>query len=586
MTNIEILNSRIARERKSRKEAEQILEQKSLALFDANQKLLNLASELERKIIERTKALEIAKQQAEKAQKAEQNFLSNMSHEIRTPLNAIIGMAHLLMGTQLSDEQKNFVDVLNSSSTILQKLITDILDFSKIDAGKIEVNNASFRLKDLAENVYKTFREKVKLKENKLSLKFDKKINNQLIGDELLISQILINLIGNAEKFTKNGKIELQFKLEEETKKYQTVSIKITDTGIGMTKNEVSRIFKLFEQANKNTTKQFGGTGLGLHISQRIAKLLSSKIKVKSKKGKGSQFYFKIKFKKSLEKSKKSKKAQLELSFDRNAVRILVVEDNAANQKYISTILNKWEVNYDLAESGEVAIEKCKDNRYQLILMDIQMPGISGFETTKEIKQMDKFHDTAIIAFSASGTLTIKQMAIECGMIDFIPKPFTPIQLKEKLALYLNSKETKSELDSKQENKEEPLNMKKRQKEFKGLLEDTYLNDYEFAQEIFNDYLIEMDKKVDELRILIAAKQYTEFKNLAHNISPSFDMVGLPKLGKKLKKLSHYQDKDSETLLTQFKKFTRDFDESKPIVKYYFSILKDKVKQTKVSVNG
>lgn len=374
-----------------------------------------------------------AKQIAEKAQEAEKTFLTNMSHEIRTPLNAIIGMASLLKTTQTNAEQKDYIDTLDESSRFLLRLISDILDLSKIEAGKIEVKKSDFDLIKLLKTIQQTFLLKAKAKGVKVKLMIDSSIPQCIYGDEVLFQQVLNNLISNAEKFTEKGSVKIIVELDDDQK---NLVFQIQDTGRGISQKDQEQLFQKFKQADNSQTNE-KGTGLGLCITKEIVELLGGQIMLESTLGQGTTFSFLIPYEKTRNSILQKVVNKMPQGYPINTTKkILIVEDNLINQKYITRLMEKLHIEYDVANNGKEALEKSKDNEYGLIFMDIQMPILDGYEATKMIRSSaNKNKQTPIIALTASAMLDQKNKALDLGMNDFLTKPFTPEQLKEKLQI-------------------------------------------------------------------------------------------------------------------------------------------------------
>lgn len=401
--------------------------------------LIVMSDITQRKLVE--KELIQAKILAEEASKAKEQFLSTMSHEIRTPMNAVIGMTNLLIQEHPKPEQIDNLNALKFSAESLLALLNDILDFSKIEAGKIELVKEVFDLRLIIEGIKSTFDLMAKNKGITLLTAFDNQIPNKLIGDPIRINQVLTNLVGNALKFTDSGSIGISCKLESGDEKNVTILFSIVDTGIGIEKDKQSIIFKEFTQANANTTRKYGGTGLGLAISQRIIKVLGGNIQVESEPDKGSRFYFSLKLPKvvtyDLEPQIKPT-VETNIEFTRT-YKVLIVEDNEINKIIAEKFLTKWGMVVEHADNGQVALEKHLNDDFDLILMDLEMPVMSGYEATVAIRKMKdpKKNSIPIIALTASAMLDIQNKIYSIGMDDFILKPFVPKDLRNKLAKQL-----------------------------------------------------------------------------------------------------------------------------------------------------
>jgi PAS domain S-box-containing protein len=378
---------------------------------------------------------------AEEASKAKEQFLSTMSHEIRTPMNAVIGMTNLLLMESPKPEQIENLGALKFSAETLLALLNDILDFSKIEAGKIELASVVINLKSIAKGLRNSFDQLAKDKHIELISEIDNKIPLNLIGDPVRINQVLTNLIGNALKFTEKGKVILSLKLEKDQINSSTILFTISDTGIGIQKEKQGIIFKEFTQANAETTRKYGGTGLGLAISQRLVKVLGGVIKLKSKPNHGSVFYFSLQFPKVIDNVAIQQPTIIpvqEIEFTK-AYKILIVEDNDINKLIAEKFLTKWGLDVDHAVNGQEAIEKHLNGKFDLILMDLEMPVMSGYDATTAIRQMSDINKRSvpIIALTASAMIDIQKKIYSLGMNDFILKPFVPNELRRKLYNHL-----------------------------------------------------------------------------------------------------------------------------------------------------
>lgn len=381
--------------------------------------------------------LEQAKQIAEDARQSERQFLANMSHEIRTPLNAIIGMTHLLFDTFPTTQQHEYLDILKTSADFLLGLVSDLLDMAKIESGKIEIQNNIFDLAGLLKTTKRLFQIKVENRPVEISLMIDERISGNYIGDNLILNQILLNIIGNAEKFTEEGIIEISVKLKKQLDGLDWIEFKVEDTGNGIPTGEMDTVFQKFKQINAYDHK---GMGLGLSITKQLIDIQGGNISVKSEEGMGSTFIFILPYKKSETKVSSTNHTIQCASQDLKGCKILVAEDNITNQKYISSLLNKWQINYVIAVDGSKAVEQAQKQPFDIILMDIQMPNMDGNEAALIIRNTKNFNqNTPIIALTASAMPEQKIKAMESGMDDFLTKPFVPNNLLNTLQFYINS---------------------------------------------------------------------------------------------------------------------------------------------------
>lgn len=412
-----------------------------------NTPILNMQGQLERQVelihdITQRKQVEQemleAREQALQLSEAKEMFLSVMSHEIRTPLNAVIGMTHLLLDNNPKVSQIDDLNILKFSGENLLNIINDILDFTKIETGNLQLEAIPFDLHTLFVDIINSLQVNAAKKGNLLTLIYDDQIPEQLLGDKTRLYQIIVNLLGNAIKFTDKGKIDVRVKLAKVNKEKAVIDFEIKDSGIGIPKDKQSYIFETFTQARTDISRKYGGTGLGLAITKRLLKLYQSEIAVESTEGKGTTFSFSIAFNR-LGNQQKPAEVMVKPSLFTNK-KILVVDDNEVNILIAKRFLSKWGLIIDFASNGEEAINKIVNNIYDLVFMDIRMPGIDGFEATRIIREIpgDYYKDIPIIALTAS-TLHNEHMKFkESGMNGHILKPFNPEEIKEVLASYFS----------------------------------------------------------------------------------------------------------------------------------------------------
>lgn len=376
---------------------------------------------LEEKNIE----LVVARDNAEKASRVKAQFLSTITHELRTPMYAVTGLTHLLLSENPTDEQKKHLDSLKFSGEYLLSLINNILDLNKLEANKVEVEETIFYIKKRIEDVLFALEKSAKDKGNTLQLDFDDDIPLELMGDPLMISQILINLVGNAIKFTRNGEVLIRVQKNDQGASDINLHFEIEDNGEGISKKKQKSIFQNFTQGSVAIHRKFGGTGLGLSIVKNLLDLLNSKITLESTLGKGTIFKFDIKYNLTQELAGQENKDKVLYEIDYMSLEnkhILVVEDNKINQMITRKILEKNKISCETANNGEIAVEKVRTTTFDLILMDIHMPGISGVEATEQIRQFNK--DIPILALTAVTIDKNLDEFYEVGFNDIIPKPY------------------------------------------------------------------------------------------------------------------------------------------------------------------
>jgi PAS domain S-box-containing protein len=377
------------------------------------------------------------KEKAEQAAKAKSQFLSVMSHELRTPLNAVIGITHLMLQGNPREDQQEDLRTLQFSGESLLHIINDILDFTKLDSGKIELSAIDFNLRELSQSLYQSFSYKAREKGIVFDVEYDEKMPFMVKGDNFRLSQVLNNLISNAIKFTREGSVKLKISLIEEKGAAYVTKFCVIDTGIGIAEEKKDKIFEQFTQADSNTTRLYGGTGLGLSISAKLVELMDSAIVVESELGKGSNFNFTIVLQpgNATEQAAPVQKTAGKSNEPFRNKLILLAEDNTFNANIARRFITGWGADLDVVADGWQAIEFVSRKRYDLILMDVQMPVLDGFACTRKIRK--HFKEVPIIAVTASPKNEIVHDILACGMNDFVSKPFKPNELRSKILEYL-----------------------------------------------------------------------------------------------------------------------------------------------------
>ncbi len=478
--------------------------------------------------------VEKQKSEVERQKEFKQQFLANMSHEIRTPMNAILGMTNLTLSTALTTKQEQYLTAVKKSSENLLEILNDILDLSKLEAGKMEMENIPFRIEDVIRQVYFVMQFKAEEKGLILTTKIESDVNPILIGDPFRLNQILINLVGNAVKFTAKGEVKIIVKKEKGT--IGLIRFHVIDTGIGIPNDKIGFLFENFSQADSSTTRKFGGTGLGLSISKTLVELFNGKIEVKSELGKGSDFSFVIPFEIGNEGDIESDD-QKNLNYSSLiGIKILVAEDNKYNQIVVQDTLESLikDVVVEIADNGKIAIEKLLAADFDIILMDVQMPEMSGIEASEYIrsKMQGIKKEIPILALTSSVLEKDIKRFLAAGMNGFIPKPFKQEELLKGLAKYynngnavINEANPQTKLETiKSEVKEKPIEQK--------VTDLTFLKEFCEGSEtrmkkyigMYLDGTPENLRKIDEALI---KQEYLTVSKLAHTIKPHFNYMGI-----------------------------------------------------------
>lgn len=471
--------------------------------------------------------------------KAKQQFLSNMSHEIRTPMNAIIGFTKVVLKTELSSKQREYLQAIKTSGDALIVLINDILDLAKVDSGKMSFEKVPFKMAKSIAAMIHVFDIKSQEKNVKLLKEYDLSIPEVVVGDPVRLHQIILNLVSNAVKFTAKGKIIVSARLVEENDKDVIIEFAVSDTGIGILENKMETIFENFQQASSGTSRIYGGTGLGLAIVKQLVEGQKGSIKVQSAIGQGSTFSFRLPFLKTNSEAQIIEEI-ITLDDDIKNIKVLVVEDIALNQLLMRTLLDEFGFTCDIASNGQIAIDKLQTNTYDIILMDLQMPIMNGFEATEYIRNKLNLN-VPIVALTADVTTVDIDKCKAVGMNDYLSKPVDERLLYSKIIGLL-----KKVYQTKQEEIKSILEVKTRCIDLNYLMNRTKSNP-DLMSEMISLYLEQTPPLIFAMRQSFDKKDWTTLYSTVHKMIPSFSIVGIHQDFETMaKKIQDFAGKQSE----------------------------------------
>jgi PAS domain S-box-containing protein len=465
---------------------------------------------------------ERATRTAENAVKAKQQFLSNMSHEIRTPMNAIIGFTKVLQKTELTAKQKEYLAAIKLSGDALIVLINDILDLAKVDAGRMSFEQTPFKIAASISAMLHLFETKIHEKNITLVMEYDQNIPEVLVGDPVRLHQIILNLVGNAVKFTNKGKITVDVSLLSEDEKKTTIQFSVTDTGIGIAEEKIEKIFENFQQATSGTSRIYGGTGLGLAIVKQLVESQGGTVTVESRIDQGSTFSFTLDFLKTSEDAELDL-AVIELDSELENINILVVEDIVLNQLLMRTLLEDFGFELDIAENGKIAIEKLRAKTYDLILMDLQMPEMNGFDATDYIRNTMNLQ-IPIIALTADVTTVDLAKCKAVGMDDYIAKPVDERLLYSKIVAFVKKPALEKLSESQAKIIDEVI--------VKSCINLEYLNGRtkshpKLMVEMISAYLEQTPSLISNMKKGLIDKDWSLLYASVHKMIPSFSIMGI-----------------------------------------------------------
>jgi CheY-like chemotaxis protein len=488
-------------------------------------------------------AIRQALQEVEQSTRVKEEFLSTMSHEIRTPLNAINGIISLLLKKDPRPDQQENLNTLKFSSQSLLMLINDILDFSKIEAGKMEISEDNYSLETLLNSLHHAHTPGAEEMGNDFILSREDDVPLNLRGDSYKLSQVLNNLIGNANKFTENGQIKLSVKLEKKAGNIATLYFEVADTGIGISEDKLEKIFDKFTQADSSTVRKFGGTGLGLSITKSLLELMGSDIKVESIEGKGARFYFVLQQQivgpAKKEQAKALKLGDGDIDAAVRQTSILLVEDAAINRLVMQQYLHEWwEKNADEAQNGHEALEKATNKQYDLILMDIRMPEMGGVEATRLIRQLNTHYQSIpILAITADVKIHGLKEDEEDLFTDMISKPYQPEELELMIKKYVGAeiKPPETHADDRPKSADGPLpDFEKVEKQFAESPKKT------------SDFLKIAERELREFNeaffAALAENHQQQMSEILHKARVLFDLLGINSLLEEIRSLRDQAD--------------------------------------------
>lgn len=475
----------------------------------------------QQELIER---LNTTEKKLREAATVKENFMANMSHEIRTPMNAILGFTNLLQRKELDGEAKEYVETIKKSGDNLLTIINDILDLSKIEAGMMRIEPAVFSMRKLIHSVEAMFRAKAEEKQLQLSSSVDESLPDLLEGDAFRLTQILVNLVGNALKFTEQGRVIISASNEGRKENIQRTGITVSDTGIGIESGKLKHIFERFQQAEDSVTRKYGGTGLGLSIVNELVILQKGNIHVESEPGKGTTFRIILPYNVAasavadLPFSKKDGIASAEFKQE----RILVAEDNEINQQLISHLLRNWKLEFDITGNGREAIHLLQQKQYALILMDIQMPEMDGYTATEQIRKSLKL-DIPIIAMTAHAMTGEREKCLSYGMNEYISKPIQEEKLLQFISTFIHTSIQVSKTTGQLNDESYSVINLRYMREVSG-------GNKEYEKTVTEEFIETIPSDLNQLENAWAKKDLVLLRQTAHNMRTTVSVMGLNEL--------------------------------------------------------
>jgi signal transduction histidine kinase/HPt (histidine-containing phosphotransfer) domain-containing protein len=486
-----------------------------------------------------------ARKVAEEAAGMKEMFLANMSHEIRTPLSGIMALSKILLSTPMTKEQMEYMNSIQKCSDSLLVIINDILDLTKIQAGKMSLENVPFDVKGVVHHTRQLFSAKASEKNIPINCIIEDSVPASLMGDPTRLSQVLNNLVSNAIKFTEKGSVDITVKTKYNSDTNYNIQFRVKDSGIGIPKEHIGKIFESFTQAGDDITRKFGGTGLGLTIVKKLIELQNGNIEVESTPGMGTTFSFTIPFDIATI-LKTETPVSTSANEDISNLNILVAEDNTINQLIVKKLLEPWKCTVDFADNGVIAIEKLQTGKYDIVLMDVQMPEMDGYTASQKIRKelAEPWRSIPIMAMTAHVTQKEKEKCFECGMDDYISKPFALEDLKTKLIALTTHKKTSSTHTSDPVSAPLHIETGKSKKETQTETPSTKINltylksiagdNDEFIIQMIEMFLQKTPEALEEMEKKFKEQNWEDVRNIAHRIKPTYTYVGLSDIHKML----------------------------------------------------
>jgi signal transduction histidine kinase/CheY-like chemotaxis protein len=477
------------------------------------------------------RVLDASEKKVKQGARIKEQFMANMSHEIRTPMNAILGFTGLMQKTKLDRSQEDYIKSIRSSAENLLTIINDILDLSRMESGMMHIEAVPFNLRELLHSVVTMMNVKAKRRNLFLRMHVDEDLPSILKGDAVRLTQILMNLIGNGLKFTHEGGVSVRVRMAKKEMDTACLQFEISDTGIGIDQEKLKAIFERFQQADTDTSRRYGGTGLGLSIVKQLVELQNGNIAVSSIPGKGSVFIFTLPYEMTNETIEVMEKENITQGHLPENLRILLVEDNPMNRQLMQHIFEQWHIDFDIAVNGMEAVERVRTEVYDMLLMDIQMPGMDGYTATEKIRQ-ELHMEVPIIAMTAHALAGEREKCLSHGMDDYLSKPIDEKSLYKMICKYVPAEEN---------NHNGLINL--------DYLESLAKGDKRFESIMINSFIEQLPMELGQLHSAIDRRDYNTIKSVAHTMKSTVSYLGMTKISKLLQQVESEAEKNNGTRL-------------------------------------